>query len=503
MRSLPPLATRDRVIGAVLVVGCGIVQAVALAVAAFATRDAFAGLHGGASIGLATVLELACAGLAAATCVFISRRQAEALGQSYATSLRRALYEQIAKLPKSQHEQRRTGALSLRFVGDLSAARLWFGRGLPDCLTALVVLPGAIAILISLDPRLAVAGLVPLGFAIGLMAIVAWHLEQRHRRLRTRRASIAIDMIERIAIAPELDLMGRTEKELRVLDKKGASLKADAVARRGRMAGLQSLLQLGVALSALSILWVASRSGAEPSTVAASLSVLALVALPVQDLGGAWDRLCAWAVAREKAQRLFDEPCLARASKSARQPLSVSLTGTATFVAEAGSVTTINGPDAQRLARMIAGLDQDPGITVSFDGSDLPPKIAYIGDAHIGLQGSLRRTLTLSARKRPDDAKIERVVRAFGLSDLLIAHGGLDQRIAENGKGLSAAESLRLDLARAVLCRAEVTVISSLRWAADSEREGLLDVLRGLSPATVIVAESTTSANSSIISKAV
>ena len=181
--------------------------------------------------------------------------------------------------------------------------------------------------------------------------------------------------------------------------------------------------------------------------------------------------------------------------------MPVSLTGAADFVADAGSVAPIHGPDAEKLARMIAGLDQDPGISVTFGGSDLTPKIAYIGDTHIGLQGSLRRTVTLSARNRPDDAKIERIVRAFGLSGLLARDRGLNQRIAENGNGLSAAETLRLDLARAVLGKAEVIVISSLRWTADSERESLLGVLRGLSPATVIVAQSTTGPTSPSILK--
>ena len=128
MRSLPPLATQDRVFGAVLVVGCGIGQAVALAIAAFATRDAFAALHAAASLEPGTVIALATAGVMAALFLFVARRQGEALGQSYAMSLRAVLYEAIAHLPKSRHAERRLGALSLRFVGDLSAARLWFGR---------------------------------------------------------------------------------------------------------------------------------------------------------------------------------------------------------------------------------------------------------------------------------------------------------------------------------------------------------------------------------------
>ncbi|MEO1609911.1 MAG: ABC transporter ATP-binding protein [Pseudomonadota bacterium] len=486
---LPPLATRDRAFSAILVVGCGIFQAAALAVAAFATRDAFAALHNHDPLALRTILELAFAGVIAGFCLFLSRRQAEDLGQSYAIALRRVLYKQIASLPKSRHDHRRTGALSLRFVGDLSAARLWFGRGLPDVLTAMVVLPGAVAILILLDAGLAFAALTPLTLSLMLMATLAWHLERRHQRLRKRRASIAISMIERIAIAPDLDLMGRTDKELRALDEQGTALKGDAVARRGRTAGLQAILQAGVAVAGLAILWFANQGNATPATVAASLSVLALVAMPLQDLGAAWDKFCAWTVAREKAQRLLDEPSLIRSAKKKQRPVAVTVSGAVNFTADAGKVTRIDATNARMLARIISGLDHDPDVKIVFGDQETPPPIAFIGDAHIGIQGSLRRTITLSTRKRPDDKQVANVLRAFGLGDLINAPRGLDQRLAENGKGLSAGQTLRLDLARAVLGKANVIVISSLRWDADPDQEALLTTLQRLSPATVILAD--------------
>ncbi len=495
MKTLPPLATRDRALSAVLVVGCGIVQAAALAVAAFATRDAFAALHGQDPLARRTILELGVAGFIAALCLFLSRRQAEDLGQSYAISLRRVLYEQIASLPKSRHDQRRTGALSLRFVGDLSAARLWFGRGLPDVLTALVVLPGAVAILIALDAGLAFAALTPLGLSLMLMGALAWHLERRHQQLRKRRASIAISMIERIAIAPELDLMGRTGKELRALDAQGAALKSDAVARRGRTTGLQAILQAGVAVSGLAILWFASQVSATPATVAASLSVLALVAMPLQDLGAAWDRYCAWSIASQKAQRLLDEPSLTRKPNKEQNPVAVTLSGTADFTAEAGSVTRVDAPNAPELARLIAGLDHDPEVTIAFGEQQISPQIAFIGDTHIGIQGSLRRSVTLSARKRPSDDAVAKVLRSFGLNDLLGSSRGLDQRIAENGKGLRACQTLRLDLARAVLGQAQVIVISSLRWDVEPDQKALLATLRSLTSATVVLATAANHSN--------
>lgn len=500
MRTLPPLATQDRALSAVLVVGCGVAQAAALAVAAFATRDAFAALHEREPLALQTILELGFAGLIAALSLFLSRRQAESLGQSYAIALRHTLYKQIASLPKSRHEQRRTGALSLRFVGDLSAARLWFGRGLPDVLTALVVLPGAVAILVFLDTRLALAAFAPLALSLVAMAALAWHLEQRHRRLRKRRASIAISMIERIAIAPELDLMGRTKKELRALDEQGAALRQDAVARRGRTAGLQAIVQTGVAISGLSILWIATQGGIAPATVAASLSVLALVAMPLQDIGAAWDRYCAWAVASEKAQRLLNETVVQRSGRSAQKQTRVVVSGNTTFTAMAGEVTRIEAAEARRLAHVIAGLDQDATLHVDF-GDTGKPLIAFIGDTHIGLQGSLRRTVSLSARKRPNDDRISNVLIAFGLTDLVTAPNGLDQRIAENGKGLSSGDTLRLDLARAVLGQPDLVVIASIRWDAEQERVTLLDTLRRMTPATIVLGEAVNHSSSSPISK--
>ena len=149
-----------------------------------------------------------------------------------------------------------------------------------------MILPGAIAILVALDPVLAFAELVPLSVSLTLMVATAWHLERRHRRLRGRRAGIAIAMIERVAIAPELDLMGRTNKELRALDEKGTALRSVAVARRGRRRiAIRASGRSGLRRDCHDLDREPQRN--RPATVAASLSVIALVTLPMQDRGTA------------------------------------------------------------------------------------------------------------------------------------------------------------------------------------------------------------------------
>lgn len=501
MNPLPKLATKDRIIDAVLVVSCGIVQAIALAFAAFATRDAFSALHAGHGLSTKTGIQLALSAGVAATCTLVSRYRAEALGQSYAISLRRELYSQIARLPKSRHEKRRVGALSLRFVGDLSAARLWFGRGLPDVLSSALVIPGAVAILHFLNPALAITGTISLSCSLLVLGLLAYHLAHRHRKLRRNRAKIAISMIERIAIAPELDLMGRTNRELRNLDKQGELLRYDALARRGRTASLQAVLQLGLALTGLFVILQAAQDDLAPATVAASLSVLALVSLPLQNLAGAWDYYCAWSVAREKAIRLLSEPIVTRFSTDYSTPPQVEVTGEiegtpVSFKATAGSISTLTGTNAILVARCIAGLDTRQGLAVRFDGRSGAPKVAFVGDDHIGLQGSLRRSVTLMCPKRPNDRKVAKVMQAFGLSGMIQAPGGLDKRIAENGKGLTPFQTICIDLVRAVLGDADAVVIASIRWASCEHQQGkLIELLQKHSSATIILAEDPESFN--------
>lgn len=495
MSRLPPFATRGRVIDAVFVVACGIGQAAAIAVGAFATRAAFVALHDGAEPDLAILTRLGAAGLFAALCLHLFRYRAEALGQSYAIDLRRTLFTHIAGMPKLRHAERRIGALSLRFVGDLSAARLWFGRGLPHVLSSAVVLPGAALVLFALDTRLGIAGSVPLAIALMLMLGVAWHLEARHRSLRSTRANLSIAMIERIGVAPELDLLGRTTREVKNLDARSQEIRAQAVARVVRTSGLKALLQAGLALGGVAVLWTTSHYQITPGTAAAALSVLALLALPMRQLAQSWDEYCAWHVARDKANALFAGPSQLREPRKRGGAVTLEVQGEGPdgpvdFHAGPGSVTVLERPDAAALAYAISGLGDMDTLEIHYEGDPQLPICTFIGDMHIALQGSLRRDATLLCTKRPSDRKIIKVLRAFDL-DALLDRVGLDGRIAEGARGLSADESLRLDLARAALGRAELVVIASCRWDAAPDAGALLNVLQRRWPATVVISAPT------------
>ena len=492
MTPLPPLMDKGRIGDAVLIPVLSIAQAVAMGIGAFATRDAFSALHLGQGPAIAALVALLGAGIAVALLGWLIKQRAEAIGQSYANALRLTLYRHIAGMNLTALEQRRVGALSLRFVGDLSAARNWFGRGLPLAISALVTLPGAATVLWLLHPHLALAAFVPLCAVIALTLGLAFGLERRHRTLRRKRANLSIAMIERIAVAPMLDLMGRTPKELRNLNETGTVLRRNALERTGHRNGLSGLMDIGASLAGVGTLLVAGQYGITAGLVAAALAMIAILVTPLRELALVWDRYCGWRVAREKAQNLLAQPSASRTSGNETAAACVQLRGVVTLDVAAGAYHRIDPQSVAAnvdLLRVIAGLDGAPEIELSWGAAAGPPVIAYIGERSAILQGSLRRAVTLGLKPRPSDAKICKMLAHFGLTHLAEGETGLGVRVSEGGRSLAPQDRFILELVRAALANAGLVLIDGVGMKTGAKAHAGVKTLHRLRQTTIIVGD--------------
>ena len=497
MSRIPGILAEGRIRDVALVTVLGIGQATAMGVAAMATRAVFAALHDHTPPAVAAFVLLGLAGCAVAGIEVLSRIRAESLGQSFARSLRTALYRHIAGLAADELARRRLGGLSLRFVGDLAAARGWVGLGLSRFVAAIVVLPGAGLALWLLHPELAVAGGLPVVVSLCLAVGLAVGLGGLHRSLRSRRARIAISMMERIAIAPALDLAGRTPKELSNLDDDSRVLKREAVARMTRISLLRALPQIGAALGGVAILWTAGVSGIPAADAAGALAVLAILVLPLRELADVWDRYCAWRIARSKLQGLFDRDSALRRVRPVGRPVPVRFADVRfrglhiDGEIAAGALVFVAGPPGSgksSLLSLAAGQDRPDTGRIDYGGSGDPlPRIACVTDGGLIMQGRLRRSLTLGIDPRPRAADIQRVAVQLGLQPLLDRIGGIRGRVGEGGRTLSGGEALRIALTRAVLSRPDLIVIDSPYLAADPKMGELVDRLTVITTATLLV----------------
>ncbi len=511
MSSLPRITGEGRWRGISLVVALALGQAAAAGIAAFATRDVFAAFRDTSTALPTLALGLvASAGLAIALLRFGERVAAEKVGQNYAASLRLKLFQHMTRVSARDLAERRSGALSLRFVGDLAAVRGWVSLGLARMISALVVLPAATGALFLMNPNLGFAAGIPIAVGLIVLTLTGPRLGPAHRRLRSRRARLAADMSERVPHAPELRLLGRVHTETRQMVDKTEKL-IDAALERARGAALLRAIPDAVSgITAASVFLVALRSGAPGAEAAGALAAVGLMIQPMRDLAGVWDRHRAWRVAREKCAAILAVPRLAGADRSAKQPLAnqaprlrfeaVSSGALTDFsvTAEPGrkiAVIGANGAGKSTLLALAAGLElpASGNVTVGdrmatgLSARERRRLIALVGTRSPILAGSLRRALIMGADDRPDDAAILAQAEAFGLAHVIGRLGGLDGKVSEAGRNLSAGEIRRILLARAALSRPGLLLLDEPDDALDQDGPGIVKQLVRHCDATTLV----------------
>ncbi|MEM6464218.1 MAG: ABC transporter ATP-binding protein [Pseudomonadota bacterium] len=511
MTAMPKLFDRGRSLGIATIVALALGQAASTGIAAFATRDVFAAFrqaeNGMPVVALALV---ACSGLLIAVMRYRERVVAERVGQDYVAALRVQLFRHLAHVSARDIDHRRSGSLSLRFVGDLSAVRNWVSLGLARLISSLIVLPTATAALFFLNPQLGSAAAIPIAIGMVAMALAGPRLGPAHKRLRSRRARLAADMSERVPHAPELRLLGRVKTETRHIVRRTENL-IDAALERARGAALLRAIPDAVSGgAAASVFATALATGAAAAEAAGALAAVGLMIQPLRDLAGVWDRHRAWKVAHGKCASLLSVPRLAGPRNRAKsdlenvpQSLSFENAGAGNLagvnaVADAGRKVAIigaNGAGKSTLLSLAAGLEKpahgDVRLgdrkTMELSNSERRRLISYIGSRSPILAGSLRRALTMGVGDRCDDEAVLDCAERFGLGQVIERLGGLSGRVAEAGRNLSAGEIRRVLLTRAALSGASLLLLDEPDDALDQEGPALVERLVCETPATTLM----------------
>ncbi len=106
--------------------------------------------------------------------------------------------------------------------------RNWVSLGIPRIISGAVIVPTAIFALYLLDPILALVALGPLAVVIVGLVIAGTLLPQAHSQLRSERANLSIDMMERVSHALQIRLFVRVCSDFKLLRRCGASLMSAA-----------------------------------------------------------------------------------------------------------------------------------------------------------------------------------------------------------------------------------------------------------------------------------
>jgi ABC-type bacteriocin/lantibiotic exporter with double-glycine peptidase domain len=512
MNNVPKIFARGRIHRITTVATLAVCQAAAAGVIAFSTRDVFAALATAKTTIPAVALTLIVVmGVVIALLRIAERTISENVGQTYTSDLRKALFIHLSRMPAREVSQKRSGALAMRFIGDLTAVRSWVTFGVARLISTAIVVPGALLALIFLNPYLAAAVSLPLLLSVILMAFFAPGLHPLHQRLRSKRARLAVDMSERVSVAPELRLLDRVPREIKRLNRRTRLLRDAAITRARASATLRAIPDIGVAFAGIFLLWMAFRTESSSAEAAGALATMAIIAMPLRNLAGIWDRRYAWKVAMGKCQAILNSPVLESSSEqktaaTKKRAIHLKLHQVCTpamknvnisaFPGQKISIVGPNGSGKSTLLTLSAGLENAVSGYVSIGGVDIralskterSSLISYLGPRSPILQGSLRRALTLGIHPRPNDTIIKTAALDFGLGSVLDRLGGIGGKLSEAGKNLSSGEARRVHLVRIWLAQPLLLLLDEPDDALDvAGRKLVAKLIRDTQATTLLV----------------
>lgn len=503
---VPHLMENGRQRGLAVVSLLTLVQGAAAGAAAFATRGLFDAVHTGAALPLSLLVALVASGFVIAGARVLSCLTGERLGQDYALAVRLTLLEQASAMPASAVAKRRSGYMSLRFVGDMTAFRNWLGKGLPRLIAALIMIPASCAVLWWLEPRFALVVAPLFAVTLALLAVAGPRLEPLHQRLRTQRAQIAADMAERMPLAPELDRMGRRPTEMRRLRKQTKRMIRAALHRLLWAETLKALPDIVAGFAVCAVIITGAQTGAGAGTIAGALAAIGLVLAPLRDLASVWNFRAAYLTARKKAAAVLARDPRGVGQGDCRLPKGPVRLAAHDFPVASGEALSFDIPagrsqtltcdpsDADTLFSALCGLEKVlPGqITLSgiclssLSRGSLRRGVQRVTSRPVILKGSLRRNLALGLSDRPADDTLEQAARRAGLGGLMARGAGLESTLHEGGRGLSAAERSALALARILLGKPKLVLLGDCIWHLDDDARATLAAHIERTKATVL-----------------
>jgi ABC-type multidrug transport system fused ATPase/permease subunit len=505
--SLPKLVTGRRRRRLTLLVGNGVGQAVTATVTVLLVEATFDRLLARGDDGSVAALLPYAGGLALSALAFgylraRERADAERLGQSYVHDLRTAMYARLASLSPRALQRRSQGAVMLRFVGDLRAVGQWVSLGLSRLLVGGVFAVGALVALVVVAPPLAAAVGIVLVFGLAAALVLGRSMRDRAREARRHRARLAANLGDKVGAIGVVQLSGRMGRERRKLHRQSDELSSAMIARAQLVGRLRGITEVTAGLATVAVLlagsWAIGSGHASAGTIVAAMAIVGLMTSPMRDLGRVHELWHNSRVSFEKVESFIRTPNLVHAAPDAvdLEPgpgevafedvhVEGSLRGV-TAVVEAGSLVALVGPNGAGKSTLLAVvarlIDPDRG-AVHIDGQDLTwatpasvrRTVSMAGPDFPLMRGSVRKNLRYRHPKASEEELAE-VTRLCGLDDLIAElPEGLETRVVEGGRNLSAGQRQRIALARSLLRDPPVLLFDEADANLDERARELLE----------------------------
>jgi ABC-type multidrug transport system fused ATPase/permease subunit len=437
----------------------------------------------------------------------VQRGQTGRIGNNVATRLRESFWSHLALVPLAHVQDRGTGRLLLRFIGDARSVQRFVTEGLVRIGQDVLLLVAVVVALVWLNWRMALAVLAMLP----VFGVLFWRLNPALRQAslatRNQRARLSAYVGERVGGMKAVKAFARERAE----NARVARLSRGVAERGAHQAAVGGWLEGATAAivacgSALVLLVAAEEAGAGRLTVGTFVTFLILIGL----LPPVFRRIAT-------ANRVLQEACVSMTRLNAtlsvppespddrnrprlkirKGALSVeeasfrygegrrALKGVS-LQARRGELTVLTGPNGSGKTTLLDLIPRFSPLArgrILIDGQDVATLSLASLRSQIGLvsldmplfSGSVRENVVYGLRRAPDERRLAEVARLSGLDGVLRRRqDGWETQVGPGGQALSDGQRQRVALARALAIDPPILLLDEPAAALDAESEQTL-----------------------------
>jgi len=446
----------------------------------------------------------------------VSRAVIFNVGRDVEYDLRNDLFAHLQSLPLSYYHHQQTGDLMSRLINDVTAVRMLLGVGILNFVNTPVYYIYGVAIMLSLDPRLTVAALLPYPLILLIVKRFSRRLMENTLRVQEGLAEMSSHVQENLSgihvVRAYCGEAGATAEFLAINQRfKQQSMELARV--RGQ---IMPVMRTASSLGTLVVLWY---GGAEViggrlslGDLVAFIGYLNLLAWPTMAMGWMLSVLQRGRAAMMRLEHIFDiTPEIADAAAATALPAvrgrieyravdfayggngngHAVLEGVS-FGIEPGQKLALvgrTGAGKSTIAALLPRLFDVSGGQILLDGRDIRTLPLAQLRRHIGFVPQDPFLFSASVRDNiafgcdgADDAAVRRAAAVAGVdTDITAFPRGYDTVVGERGITLSGGQKQRLTLARAVITDPRIVVLDDALSSVDTRTErAILTALRDL-----------------------
>ena len=438
---------------------------------------------------------------------YLSGRLAGKTAEGIAKRTREYLFDHLQRLPFRYHDKARTGELVQRSTSDVDAIRRFFSEQAIGIGRIVLLFVVNLAVLISLDPQLALLSVLVLPITIGMSIYFFRKISEAYEAYQEQEATLSTRLQENLSGVRVVKAFARQDFERSKFDVENW----EKFNRGRRVLRLHSVywpisdilssfqLWFGLTVGALMVMDGRITIG----TYVAYAGMIIWIIWPIRNLGRLVAQMSTGLVSFGRVTEVVKEP---------EEPLDVgdyAPTGAPAgeldfkgveFEYEAGSsvlkqidlqvqpgqVIALLGPTGSgksSLVNLLPRFYEYTGGSLKLDGVELSEYPRSYLRSHIGIveqepflfSRTIRANIAYGVKREVSQDDIEAAARAAAVHDVILTFPeGYDTLVGERGVTLSGGQKQRIAIARTLLADPRILILDDSTSSVDPETEALI-----------------------------